>query len=170
MKRKNPQMEWSARDIATLRTYYPTEGGSCAKRFPGRTRQSVYCAALRYRVRSAKPPITGPEWTADEKVVLLENYRKLGSKGTAALIPGRTTDAVRHQAEKYGLLPKSYTDRQGAHLPGRYKGRWTEAELKILREHYPTLGTMVFQMLPGRTRNACHLMARKIGIFYRGDK
>lgn len=45
------------------------------------------------------------------------------------------------------------------------KGRWTDAERRIVQQHYPTTARDALrEMLPGRTYMAMHHMARKLGV------
>lgn len=41
---------------------------------------------------------------------------------------------------------------------------WTERELEILKEHYPSMSRGVVALLPGRTETACKSMAAKLNL------
>ena len=45
--------------------------------------------------------------------------------------------------------------------------RWTEEEDKIIIDNYPTMGSNVYKLLPGRNRSSCIGRAHKLKIVYK---
>lgn len=72
------------------------------------------------------------------------------------LLPGRAERACTQMAAKLGLTASKKTFTRGK--------KWSEEEIKILKESYPKLGSAVHKLLPNRSDAACAAMAYKLGI------
>ena len=135
-------------------------------------------------------------WTLDEDQFLIENYRSLGSKGTADVL-GRLPSACRNRAyhlkitrdiswspEEEQFLKDNYGS-QGAvwvsEQLGRSKSsciaharklgikrdyRWTKEQIDYLKENYPRLGAVGVSSYLKRSPNTCQVKAASLGIRY----
>lgn len=93
----------------------------------------------------------GVRWMLAELDVLHEHFATGGVKACKALLPGRTEAAISQRANAGGL---HYCTGRG----------WTPSEVRILLDHYPTMGTAVAEMLPGRTRALVKAKVKKMGL------
>ena len=98
-------------------------------------------------------------WTFEEDGIIKEYYPK---EGMAVLkrLPGRTRAQLLGHVYYLGLY---YADHKPREVRMEHKS-WTEAELDILREHFPIEGLAVSGRLPGRTKNAISMKACELKI------
>lgn len=94
-------------------------------------------------------------WTDAENEIMRQNYSTMGTK-VADLLPGRSRAACRHQADILNLANKNtepYVE-------------WTDKEDAVLRRFYPSMGSRVAALLPGRSKRACYSRAKKLKLKY----
>lgn len=99
-------------------------------------------------------------WTDQEVAILKANLAVIGPTATAALLRGRTVEAVAAKAwaiENAEML-------ESTRRPPKYP-RWTEAENQIVREYYPNVGIRgCMAKLPGRSRQSVKIRAQILGV------
>lgn len=88
---------WSARELATLRAWYPREGRACGARLPQRTRCAVIWQAHRQGLR------TGHYWTPDDDARLRRLWHDVSPRALRAAFRGRSWNAVYTRAYTLGL-------------------------------------------------------------------
>lgn len=99
------------------------------------------------------------KWTKAEDAKLRKYYPEMGMDAESHL-PGRTREACKTRAKVLGvraLYPKNA-------VKGKEVRPWTAQELNVLRIKYPTIGSDVYKLLPGRTAGACQAQAAKLGV------
>lgn len=74
------------------------------------------------------------------------------------------------QGVSFGKGRKSEPRLSAPYVPGKKHERfWTESELQVLRDHYPSKGmNFCLAKLPGRTKSGAHGMAHKLGLHFDG--
>ena len=91
-------------------------------------------------------------WTEEEDQILLDNYEKLGGD-VSKLLVGRTDKDCRGRARYLGVKsPRAYD-------------KWTDAEIEILKQWYPKIGSNVCEKL-NKSRSACMHKAIKLNLKY----
>ena len=143
---------WSDEDIERLREHLHADVESLAALFPTRTPSSLRHAIRRVRKMQGDyhPATPAAPWSDAEKSVLVTHYETvMPMKQILAMLPGRAKNSVFAMAATLGLT--------------RPVG-WTEKELLILKQFYPSEGTAVIHLLSGRTINATRRMASKLNI------
>lgn len=97
---------------------------------------------------------TRRRWT-DEEMEILEKYYPIEGFECAKRLPERTVKAISLKAERCGIYANT----------GRGNGkRWTEDEIAIIKEHFPSRGRRMAYLLPGRSKTAVIARAYKLGI------
>jgi hypothetical protein len=87
------------------------------------------------------------KWTEEEIEILKEHYLKTSWDELLKILPNRTYNGIMHKANRLGLYRKSYDQTKSL--------RWTDEEIKILKEYYPTASwDELFELLPNHTKGA----------------
>lgn len=148
-----PVRKWTDEEDRILRAQYPQMGPSVASLFHGRrSEEACHQRALSLWIL---PSIKEIRWSESELSILKEHYPQMGRK-VCELLPGRAERACTQMAAKLGLTASKKTFTRGK--------KWSEEEIKILKESYPKLGSAVHKLLPNRSDAACAAMAYKLGI------
>ena len=134
---KDNKKEWTSKEDAVLKQYWPIEGSNVAERLCWKTAEE--CDARAAELNLVKMG-TGL-WSPKEDEIIKQYYAAEGANVYKRL-PGRSTAACVGRAAELGIAKKAV-------------GAWTDAEDKILIEHYPTMSSDVVNLLPGRTAIAC---------------
>jgi hypothetical protein len=93
-------------------------------------------------------------WLAPEISILEREYPTRGGKGCAALLPGRTVDAISQKAMLLGLRIRAPS--------------WTVDELATLDREYARVGPSgMRELLPGRTYHAIAQRASLRGLEFK---
>lgn len=95
----------------------------------------------------------GTKWTEEEDKILCEFY-PIEHGAVAERLPGRSVGSCRARASILGIAQKMDVK----------PDMWSDNEVKILFEFYPSEGGNVVRRLPGRTVAACRIKARALGI------
>jgi hypothetical protein len=152
--------EWAEKDWLTLSENLHLRPLDLLILFPERSLSSIKNALIRLKrargqgqlpaVRdSNKKVITA--WSEAEKAVLTRWYETSKSMDDIlAMLPGRPRSSVFSLAAKMGS--------------SRPLSDWTETELQILRDFYPTEGSAVVRRLPGRQRRTVGQKAFQMGL------
>ena len=99
---------------------------------------------------------TSIPWTkAEEEVIRTQYACGAGIAQKMELLPGRTRNAIVFRAAKIGVV--------NARI-------WSEEEQQLLERYYPTMGTHIAEMMPGRTGAAVKAMAYNMAITFQGDE
>ncbi|EIZ8585495.1 hypothetical protein MQY53_003064 [Salmonella enterica subsp. enterica] len=151
-KHRNHRQAWTTRELRFVETHYGTMKTADIAKTLGRTVVSVRLEAqnLGCCKTSCIP------WTEEEEAVIRREYA-CGTRTDkiAKLLPGRTRNAIALRAAKLKV--------NNARI-------WSEQEDKLLKQHYPAMGTRVAEMLPGRTALAVRSRASNLGIDFQGDE
>ncbi|NTZ38306.1 hypothetical protein EXW94_11205 [Enterobacter sp. JMULE2] len=143
---RNHWCEWSAADLTFLEVNYRTMPLPELARILGRTPGSVRLMAHKLACQEK----ASPRWTAEEDDIIRQHYASgAGAAFIATLLKDRTSSAVFTRADTLGVTS------------GRY---WREEERRILKEHYPAIGSGVLNLLPGRTPEAIKIIAGRMGL------
>ena len=146
--------EWTPEEDEIIKTLYPQMGRAIVSLFDGRRTESA-CQS-RASFLGVQNPMKNLEWTERELEILKEHYPSM-SRGVVALLPGRTETACKSMAAKLNLVTSVRKRPVGK--------KWTEEEIKILKEVYPKAGAAgVHNLLPNRSVTACRAMAIKHGV------
>jgi hypothetical protein len=125
--------KWSARELKTLKKFYPREGAACVKRFK-RSRKSVVAMAGALGLQKQ------PFWSYKEDTVLQQYYQSEGPDCYKRL-PNRSRQAAQQRARYIGLTAEK-------------SPQWSEEEINLLK-NYPDLEIEELQtLLPDRTKFA----------------
>ena len=100
-------------------------------------------------------------WSENEKQILIDYYSKnknakIDIEPLLILLPKKSRTQIINEAMFLGLSKK--------------KNKWTEDEIKILKEFYPTEGTKLAERLYNRTRAQVLQMASKLNLKYNNSK
>ncbi|EBE4781809.1 hypothetical protein FHK17_20850 [Salmonella enterica] len=143
---RNRWCEWSVSDLTFLEVNYLTMPLSELARTLGLTPGSVRLMAHKLYCKEK----SSPRWTAEEDDIIRQHYAAgAGVTFIVTLLKDRTSSAVFTRADTLGVTS------------GRY---WRGDELRILKEHYPAIGTGVLDLLPGRTPEAIKIIAGRLGL------
>lgn len=150
-----PTTKWTEKEDNIIRAKYPQMGPSVASLFHGkRSEEACHQRALALGIL---PSIEKMGWSESELKILKEHYPQMGRQ-VSDLLPGRTEQSCKNMAAKLGL---TITQKASTR-----KEKWSEDEIKILKESYPEMGSAVYKLLPNRSDTACVAMAYKLGISY----
>lgn len=151
-----PSQEWTPQEDELLKLHYPQMGADVSRFFMGRrSRRACTSRANSLGIVNENDRRT---WSDDELSILDANYSTLGPR-TSELLPGRTENSCRKMASVRHLsYQASETD------VAKARRRWSDEELDILQKAFPKMGTDVYILLPGRTKNACVNMAASLGL------
>lgn len=136
---------WTTEEIDILKKYYPIEGSKVCNRLKNRTSTQCSEKALKLNISYINPN----KWTEEEKRFLIQNYGEIGGS-KCALILGKTNKSVNKMAAKLNLSANF---------------KWTDEEIKILKEKYPIMGKKCSIYLPNRSEATIVTHANKLGIF-----
>ncbi|MGR7482764.1 hypothetical protein ACU60U_20155 [Klebsiella aerogenes] len=143
---RNRWSDWSVSDLTFLEKNYGTMPLSEMALSLGRTPGSIRLMAHKLACQEKGPP----RWTAKEDAIIRQHYSAgEGAVFIETLLKDRTPSAIFARADALGVAS------------GRY---WREDELRILKEHYPAIGTGVLNLLPGRTIDAIRIVAGRLGL------
>lgn len=100
-------------------------------------------------------------WSENEKQILIDYYSKnnnakIDIEPLLILLPKKSRTQIINEAVFLGLSKK--------------KNKWTEDEIKILKEFYALEGTNVIAKLPSRTKSQILQMALKLNLKYNNPK
>ncbi|QMR41597.1 hypothetical protein [Klebsiella aerogenes] len=151
-KRQHEPME-------TLRQLFPERNITSLKNALSRLKQKqagshqiVKKMPTRRRKATTKPVVP---WSDAEKAVLTQHYETpMPMKDILAQLPGRAKKSVFAMAEKLELKRLSH--------------RWSDAELRILKQYYSSEGNDILARLPGRSLQAIRSKANEFNIRYTG--
>lgn len=137
---KEGRMRWSKRELNVGKYLYRCLGVACLAYLPGRSEQAVKMQAWKRgweRTDEPLPDRGGEPWSRMEKDILILNYGKRSIDQIAAILPGRTEDAIRRTAcdlrvtrQRKSKEPVLDTGRK------RHGMRWEKRELEYLHEHW----------------------------------
>lgn len=105
-------------------------------------------------------------WNNGELKVLRENYPTEGAKKVSNLLPRHTIISIGARAYRLGIKMNG-KDRSRIfreNLERTRRGKWSEEELKILREKYPTMKSKDVGDMIGRTAGTIKQKAHRMGI------
>lgn len=136
---------WTTEEIDILKKYYPIEGSKVCNRLKNRTSTQCSEKAVKLNISYINPN----KWTEEEKRFLIQNYGEIGGS-KCALILGKTNKSVNKMAAKLNLSANF---------------KWTDEEIKILKEKYPIMGKKCSIYLPNRSEATIVAHANKLGIF-----
>lgn len=95
--------------------------------------------------------MSGWPWTERELAVLRAHFATNGPARTAALLPGRTLNAVKGKAYAISLV---------------HNRKWTARENALIRQHYPQRGAAALaDLIPGRSAQQIAVHANGISVF-----
>ena len=97
-------------------------------------------------------------WTAEEDAILRGHYPAGGADACLSRLPGRGRNPIQHRATVLGLT----RGRESSGEP------WKRQEDDVIRRYYPSDGSDIEDLLPGRTRKAIRERARRLGVAYSG--
>jgi hypothetical protein len=152
--------KWTDEEIDILRRDYPTIGiQGAARNLPGRSAEAVSRKAGDYGLRAAR----SNAWTDSDIELLRLHYPTGGVAQAMKYLPERSELAICSRVRVLGIkrvwAPKPKKKQQP-----RYRS-WTEAEVSVMREHYPRLGpTGCAPLLPGRSHTAIKVRAQVLGL------
>lgn len=135
---------WTEQELKILTEYYPLEGRKVSERLSGRNGQVCYRKAKELGLTT---PVNRP-WSDAELTIMKTCYNKLSMAQLMEKLPGRAESAIRKQASRMKLCAPP--------------AEWTEAEDRVLLEHYPKESFAVANRLPGRTGVACQARYHKL--------
>lgn len=100
-------------------------------------------------------------WSENEKQILIDYYSKNKSvkidiEPLLILLPKKSRTQIINEAVFLGLSKK--------------KNKWTEDEIKILKEFYMSEGTTIITRLPSRTKQQILQMASRLNLKYNNPK
>ena len=159
LSRPAEECVWSENELEILREHYPQLGRRTAKLLPGRTETA--CCDMAYKLGLTRKGRAFPgrtPWTEDEIRILRDVYPKSGVSGVQKLLPNRSSLACSKMAIQLGLTAKR----------SKEQIKWSDAEIEILKSHYPDMGKDVTRLLPGRTAATCCRIASELGLSIRG--
>jgi len=105
----------------------------------------------------------GYDWTKEEIGILKEKYPRKGSNIEELIEQGRTRKGIRRKAQKMENLACKVSHEVSS------SRKWTNGELKLLREKYPENGTDIERLIDrGRSKDAIAQKAHKMGVKYDG--
>ncbi|EBP4342236.1 hypothetical protein UK30_10315 [Salmonella enterica] len=151
-KHRNHRQEWTTRELRFVKTHYGTMKTTEIAKKLGRTVVSVRLEAQSLGCCKSSSIL----WTEKEEKIIRREY----ASGTPVerimeLLPGRTRNAIVLRAAK---------------LKVNNVRLWRKEEEQLLKQYYPTMGTCVAEMLPGRTALAVRVMANNMGIIFHGSE
>lgn len=143
---------WTDEENAIMREHYPDEGTEIIGRFKGRTKRAIWLQAMRLGLNVKEETLTKNirmhvkdgdngyvEWTKEEKDILRSQY--VGNESRIhELIPRHTKKACSVRASVEKLT--------------RMNTRWTDEELKLLKENIGLGIKELSPLFPGRTKAA----------------
>ena len=149
-----PSKEWTAEEDEIIKNLYPEMGPSVAALFDGRRTESA--CQFRAHFLGASNSSEDLNWSEHELEILKKHYPSM-SVGVTDLLPGRTEIACRNMATKLKI---------GTTFRMRSSNKkWTDEEIKILKESYPKVGAEGGRkLLPSRSAGSCRAMATKYGV------
>ncbi len=115
--------------------------------------------AIRKTARTRRRYRSGIPWNREETTVLRELYADHSDRELALRL-GRSEWAVRGKARSLGLVHQE----NPTHRAPRNSRPWSDTEVRLLTELYETTPYEEIADLIGRTRNAVHLKAEKLGL------
>lgn len=149
MSEKKASPRWTPEEDATMKRYYRSKGISyCMQRLPSRTQAAIIVHAAHLGL-ARKRPKPKTNWTKEEEAILLNHYLDGGVRACLPLLPGRTSHAITHRAQKLGLTSRPF---------------WTDEERNILRQYYPEEGRLCAARIPGKTGSSVYNQASKMGL------
>lgn len=135
---KDNKKEWTTKEDAVLKYFWPIEGSNVAERLCWKTAEECDARAAALGLCKRDTNV----WTPEEDEILKQNYAAEGMAIYKHFANGRTGAECIKRAVELGIIKKS-------------TGVWTDTEDLILTEYYPTMGNDVVNLLPGRTSIAC---------------
>ena len=88
-------------------------------------------------------------WTDAEDALMRQHYRERGAVFLAALLPGRTMNAIHQHASAMGLSARS---------------DWTAEQDEMIRQHLPSAGAAAVAAMVGRTPGAVRARASRLKV------
>ena len=140
---------WTEDEDEIVREYYETEGLSCLRRLPGRTRAALIHRAGSLGLISDRSRKYQP-WMPEEDEILRNFYPAEGPKCINRL-PGRTEQGVNQRACFLKVCRQRF---------------WKNDEDDIIRRYYPSEGSSCAKRLAGRTASSVMQRAKKLGLSY----
>ena len=142
---RNGRCRWTVAELTCLEAHYRTMSLHELALILGRTPVAIRLMACKLACQRDVP-----RWTAREDEILLRYYAEgAGVAFIQTLLKGKSTAAIFSRAAVLGVTS------------GR---NWRKDELNILKMHYPEMGSKVAELLPGRTRNAVAVAARRMKL------
>ena len=146
--RKN---EWTEEDIKILKEKYPTQGSNIPELLAKYNKHLITSKAsilgIRYR----------NEWTEEDIKILKEKYPTQGSN-IPELLEKFSKSSIYNKSKKYNIC---YNDRSD-------RCEWTDEEIEILKEYYPTQGINIPELLDrGHSESSLHQKALSLNIKFK---
>lgn len=117
--------------------------------------------AIRKTLQSGKRYRSGIPWNDHETTVLRRLYADHSDAELAACL-GRSEWAVKGKARNLGLV-RTHQEHPGCLVPHPSRA-WSPTEIRLLKRLHQTTPYEEIADLIGRTRNAVHMKARKLGL------
>lgn len=139
---------WTPEEDEIIKEYYPSMNIRVSEMLNGRTPLACKSRAEKLKITRNIPH---KQWTQEEDEILTKYYKSMGASAVAKLLNrSRTSVSCRIR-----------TINKASHSPQK----WSDKELAVLREKYPSIGYKGIQgLLPNRSQNSIIVMASKLGI------
>lgn len=160
---RNPN-RWTRSEDALIRESFPSLGSEVFVKLSGRSRKECQQRAIKL---GCKYSPSAP-WTEDETSIVADMYKQYGIS-VLEFLPNHTEEDCRQKA--YSLSIECVDDEDSIGVPAPSKKGisstgWLPEEIEIITRYYPTVGTAVYKMLPGRSKDACRVKAKELGVKY----
>lgn len=150
-------MEWSAEEIALLRSQYRECGKEINQLLEHHTVRAIYSKARELGLQCVKGGAIWQDW---ELQILQEKYPVLGLR-VAELLPNRSIDSIKTKAYDLNIkvsAPRGYTTCSGR------SGSWQSWELELLQERYPIDGVEIPELIDRHGKGGVYGKAHKLGL------
>lgn len=144
---------WSLEDDIILTNQYHIIGTRVQKDLPQKSISSI-----KRRAHALGLSFEDNPWSSEDDGIITTYYPIIGSKVHSMLSSKRSAEACRLRALSLGV---SYC---------AVSNKWSDHELRVLRENYENMGTDVSKLLSGRSPNACKHMANRCGLICKKKK
>lgn len=149
---------WSKEEIDIVIKYYPTEGIGVAKRLEGRTENQIHGIAWHHGIKNESRKkreankYPRKKYTQEELDFIKNNFSEMDIQDIADEL-GRSINAIRSITFKMGLTDSD-----------KKQNTWTDEEIAIIKEYFPTEGINVKERLPNRSIPAIYSEASHLGV------
>lgn len=142
---KKENLHWTEDEINILKQYYPIEGLEVYKRLPGRSKETIAKKAQSLGIK------VNDTWPPEYEEIMRQYYPIEGGKVIERL-PGQKLANIQSKAKLMGL---KYDN----------PNHWTEDEIEILKEFYPSsTKEELLDLLPKRSYEKIKYMANRLKL------